>query len=327
MNLKSQETREEEKLIRLLVKNEQFENKKIVAQKVNLSINELDLLLRQLQNKGYKFCFHPHLGFQLESIPDKLNIPLMKAGLDNKIIGRKIYIFKSVSSTNDILLNISESKCIEGTVAITERQNQGRGRLGKNWASPVGGIYLSILLKPHIDFKRITIFNLIGAISVANAINSLYEIPISIKWPNDVLLQGKKLAGVLSEIRTLSDNTNILVVGIGINVCVDTDQLPQEAISLKEYFKKRINLITVIWKVLNCFEHEYNLYKNEKAGQILKNWRQFSTILGQQIRITTENEIFEGYVSNIDLIDGGLIIRLDSGLEKKILSGYVEILK
>jgi len=315
-------------LLSFLLKDYRFINRETLKKKTGFSIVKLNSLMFSLKRSGYEISSHPNLGFRLEVIPDRLDLNLIKAGVNTSIIGQEIYVFSDVTSTNDAIFDIANKESQEGTVVLSRMQTKGRGRHGRVWISPKGGIYISILLKPRIDFKRIHVFNLIGAIAVAESLKKLYDIPVTIKWPNDVFVHDKKIAGILSEARVLDNGTSILIVGVGINIKAGSGVLPSEATSLNKYVKGKLSGVTIILKVLENLETQYKLYKEHKFKKIIDNWKYYSSLVGRQVKISSmTGNIYEGYVNNIDPISGAIILRFDNGLEKSILEGTVEIIR
>lgn len=311
------------KILKCIINENKFIHKSDIYEKTKVPIEQINVILKELEKSGYEFSFNPHLGYKLVKVPEEYNPTLIKAGLNTEIIGKQINTYKKVNSTNKKLLANTNSK--EGMVLLSEAQFNGKGRRNRKWVSPEGGIYLSILLKSREDRKYIPIFNLIGAISIAESLKELYNLPVSVKWPNDVVLDSKKISGVLSEVDSRSENR--MVMGIGINVNIDSKQLPPRSISVKEYLQRseNINKLKLIWELLKNLEEKYFLYKNNKLKNIMEKWKYYSGLLGKQVKIFSgTGEILEGYVNNIDGSSGAMILRTDTGLEKVILEGTVE---
>ncbi len=327
LHKKEKDIQKVEELLKFFLFKKDYSLGEVISKRVSFPIDKLDFLINKLQKQGYDISFNPHLGFRLESIPDKLDVGLIRAGLDTKKIGKEIYVFDTINSTNDAIFNIALKGAKEGSVVIAARQTKGRGRQGRTWISPKGGIYLSILLVPDIDFERITIFNIIGALAVAETLNKFFNIDVSIKWPNDVYLKDKKLCGVLAEIKKIHKKKDVLILGIGININSSLDMLPEQSASLKVCMNRQVNKVLILWEVLKQIETYYNLYKNREFSYILGKWKSYSFMLGHQIEITEGKSVLEGYVINIDPSNGNLIIRLDSGLEKVVTGGCMKILK
>ena len=175
--------------------------------------------IHQLEESGYRIAATPHLGYQLLESPDLLLPEEIRAGLRTKLIGQQIVCFKETTSTNDRALELGAAGSPEGTLVAAESQTRGRGRYQRSWlAKPYENLLFSFILRPPWTLDQTPMITLLLAIGVARAIRSLTGLPALIKWPNDVLIQGGKVCGILTEMRTQADLITLLVCGIGINV-------------------------------------------------------------------------------------------------------------
>ncbi|MEW6684601.1 MAG: biotin--[acetyl-CoA-carboxylase] ligase [Candidatus Edwardsbacteria bacterium] len=239
------------------------------------------------------------------------------------MIGKKIYRFTEIDSTQDFAKEIAD-EAEEGTIIIAEVQKKGRGRLNRVWFSPPGGVYLSVILKPPLSQNFFPPISLLASIAVAKAIKKLGLNP-SLKWPNDVLLNGKKVAGILTE---TNSKWKAVILGIGINANLDIETFPEElreTTSIKKELQKEI----VIDNFIKDLEYELNqvyfLFIESRLAYILKEWKSFSQMFNRRIEVRTPTEVIEGKAVDLDE-DGALLIEMSDGSLRKIIAGNVKIL-
>jgi BirA family biotin operon repressor/biotin-[acetyl-CoA-carboxylase] ligase len=230
------------------------------------------------------------------------------------MIGQKIEHFREVDSTNDVAKKLAKDGAPEGTVVMADTQKKGRGRLGRSWSSPSGGIWLSVILRPDTQSKRISLLPLIAGNAVANTLNGLYDIDAYIRWPNDVLIGDKKVSGVLTE---LDVDENFVVVGMGINANIDVEDLPEEvrniATTLKKELNREVSKKELLDRLFSEFEDTYDRF-NSGIAEI-----NCSTIK-KQVKIITKEREFIGIAKEIDET-GALILQLEDGSTERIISG------
>jgi len=277
--------------------------------------------IQELRREGYEIDAVPHLGYRLKNAPDKLLPDEIKFGLDTKIIGKNIYHYEIVNSIMDIAFNLAMDSSPEGTVVCAESQHRGRGRLGRGWFSPKSkGIYLSIVLRPTFEPSQTPKLTLLAAVAVAEAIRENTGINCQIKWPNDILVNEKKLGGILTELNAEMDRTKFVILGIGINVNTKKASLPPKATSLKEEKKETVSRVELTREILKQIDSFYSLFQKEGFSPIVKKWKHLSSTLGKRVKVTSQNKQVEGEALDIDK-DGSLLIRKDSGFIEKIYAG------
>ncbi len=288
--------------------------------------------IEELREAGYDIEAMPHLGYKLIAIPDRLIPSEIKWKLKTKIFGREVISYKKVDSTNDIAYQLAEKGVKEGTVILADEQSKGKGRHGRRWVSPSkGGIYMSCVLRPQITPNEIPMITLLAAVAAAKAVEDITSLDVSIKWPNDIMLDGKKVCGILTEIKAEQDRVDFVILGIGINVNTPVKQLPRGASSLKEESHRRggetdILRVELVKKILETLEEYYTLLNKKGFGPIIDAWKGLSAMLGSRIRVILPNRTFEGSAHDINA-DGALIVRLDSGVLEKISSGDVVMVR
>ncbi len=251
----------------------------------------------------------------------------IKAGLQTKIIGRDIKYYTDISSTNEEARRLAEDGAKEGLIVTAETQNKGRGRRSRKWLSPKGGMWLTIVLRPNIAPRLAPLLTLLTGIVVARAIRSEFKLKATLKWPNDVRINGKKVCGILTELSSENEIVNYILIGLGINVNVSLHDFPKDLrnqiTSLQEVLEHEVDKISFTRKILEGFEEEYLLFcRLEKKGitELIKNWRQLSDTLGRNIKIETITETLTGLAVDI-AEDGALLVRTKIGEEHKILAG------
>ena len=284
--------------------------------------------IEKLREEGYDIEALPHLGYKLVSIPDSLIPSEIKWKLKTKVFGRSVISYRKVDSTNIVAYELAEKGMKEGTVILADEQVKGKGRHGRHWTSPSkGGIYMSCILRPSITPNEISRITLLAAIAVAQAIRDVTFLEVTIKWPNDIMIDHKKLCGILTEMKAEQDSVDFVVLGIGINVNVPVKQLPKGATSIKEELRRRgekINLsrVELTKRVLERLEEYYNLMKSEGFEPIIDIWKDLSVMIGSRVKVSIHGRTFEGLAHDINP-DGALVVRTESGVLEKVSSGDV----
>ena len=249
---------------------------------------------------------------------------MRKLKLKTKYVGNRIHYFDEVNSTNE-KANELAANVEEGTVIIAEKQKEGRGRFGREWTSPKGGIYVSVILKPKISSIDAPKITLIAGIAVAKVIKKL-GFDAKLKWPNDILIHGKKVGGILTSISTKDGKIDYVIVGIGINANVDIStslkELQKSATSLKEEFKKEVSTEKIIEDILQEIEINYEIFKFKKGNfaYLLNEWKRLSDTINKKVKIQMQTEVIVGEAVGVNR-DGALILKLEDGSLKNIIAG------
>ncbi len=313
----------QEKILDFLKRKSDYISGDQIAQRLGISRQALWKHIQELKDSVYDIQAVPHLGYQLNSSPDRLFSFEVKTGLQTKFIGRKIYYYESLGSTMDMALPLGIKGEPEGAIVLAEAQTKGRGRLGRQWVSPkYKGIYASIILRPKISPQAAPILTLLSAVSICEAIKEVTQIEAQIKWPNDILINNKKLGGILTELNAEMDEVRFVVIGIGLNVNNDKKNLVSCATSLKEQKKENVNRINFLQELFRKIEANYLLFQTRGAGLIIEKWRDYNITLGKRVKVYAHKEHYEGEAIDIDT-DGGLLLRSDSGLTQKVTAGDV----
>ena len=258
-----------------------------------------------------------------QSTPEPLDI-------QHTILDYEIYYYDNVSSTNDIAKEIAKKGGKEKTVILAETQTYGKGRLGRRWISPKGGIWFSVILRPRISPKEALKLTFIASLAVAKAIKKMFGLKIEVKWPNDVLVNSKKICGILTETSVKEDLIEFAVVGVGINANIDLEVFPShlrgKVTSLKHELGYRVRRRTLTRSILQNFEHHYKRLQQGQWDILRQEWKSMAAFLGEQVEVTNSSEVFVGKAWDLDE-DGALIIRRENGTLKKIVVGDVMVRK
>jgi BirA family biotin operon repressor/biotin-[acetyl-CoA-carboxylase] ligase len=257
------------------------------------------------------------------------NVDRLKEGLRTKWVGRKIFFRHSVDSTNNWAKELAKLGADEGTVAVAETQTAGRGRLERRWFSPKGGLWFSVVLRPKLETSETVKLVFVAGLAVAYVLRELYDLKAETKWPNDVLVNGQKVCGILSEMSTTEEKVNYAVLGIGINANFDTRKvLPKElrtsATSLENELGARINLDQLFKAMLEKLECIYDLFSDNGFATVLNEWKKHADFLGKRVEVRSGAEKLCGLAEDVDE-DGSLIVKLDGGVTKRVFVGDVTV--
>ena len=257
-----------------------------------------------------------------------LEIEKIMSQLETDFIGREIHHFEKISSTNAAAKQQARKGAKEGTAIIAETQTRGKGRLNRPWISPKGGIWLSIILKPEIAVGDTPKITLITSVAVAKTLREMFDLKAEIKWPNDVLIDSRKVCGILCEAVLKGKTVDFIIVGIGVNANFTSEALPKDlqttATTLKEVLKKDIDREKFVCLLLKEFENNYKMLRKRKFEGLLEEWRSMAGFLGKKVRITSFDEEFHGVAVDIDK-NGALIVKLADGTVRKVISGDVTV--
>ncbi|MDP3789447.1 MAG: biotin--[acetyl-CoA-carboxylase] ligase, partial [Candidatus Omnitrophota bacterium] len=278
--------------------------------------------IETLRDLGYEIEASPHLGYKLMGRPDRLIPEEIKNDLKTKFLGKNILTYASLDSTNDTAYKLAEAGAKEGTVVIAEKQKKGKGRQGRTWVSPKGGIYLSCVIRPDIEPKEVAKITLVSAVAVCTAVREIANVAAMIKWPNDITIGGKKVCGILTEMKAEQDKVNFLIVGIGVNVNTPASLLPKGAAALSGESGGDISKVDLAKRILEKMEYYTALFKKEGFRVIRDEWRDLSETLSRHVKVHCHEGNIEGQALDVDA-DGALVVRMESGFHKRILSGDV----
>lgn len=276
--------------------------------------------VQALRTKGYQIESSTNKGYRLGANQDVLDQELIRKGLETDFIGKDLRYFREVRSTNETAREIA-ADCVNGVVVLAEVQTKGRGRLSRPWHSPSGGIWMSLVLKPEIPLAHAYRINMAVSVGITRALLCLYGINAGIKWPNDILVNDRKLCGILMEVSAETDRLEYVVVGLGINANVDVNNYPSDwnATSLSSELGARVSRTELIQTLLTEIE---KAYKQMGSRDTYLEWRDRSVTLGRRVRVTSSEGDIEGQAVQL-MEDGALGIELAGkpGEIRRIVAG------
>lgn len=256
-----------------------------------------------------------------------LDLRAVEEKLNTSYIGRRVHYFRSVSSTNDVAKELAVAGAPEGTLVIADVQTAGRGRLGRMWLSPPNAnLLMSLVFYPQLAPNQAQRLTMICSLAIIDALAQVTGLQAAVKWPNDVLLAGKKAAGILTEAGLHGEKLAYLIVGIGLNVNLWAEQLPEElrsiSTSVAQELGHPIPREPLLCALLAAIESRY---ERLKAGEVpLAEWSARLATLGRRVRVSDSGGFLEGWAEGVD-VDGALLLRLDDGTLRRILAGDVTL--
>ncbi|MCM0650949.1 biotin--[acetyl-CoA-carboxylase] ligase [Clostridium swellfunianum] len=300
-----------------------------ISDKLGVSRTAIWKYINQIKEDGYEIESVSKKGYKIISSPDLLTYEEIEPYLNTTFIGRNILHFDSIDSTNSRAKQMSDSIEADGTVLIGEEQTNGRGRLGRSWVSPkYKGVWMSVFLRPDLNPMEAVKLTQIAAAAVVEAAKEL-KITTLVKWPNDIVVNHKKICGILTEMSAELTRINYVVVGIGINVNIDELDFPEDikeiATSLKVETKCSVNRQELVGRILNNFERLYLKFIEENDIKIsLDICRANSALIGNDIIVIKKEENVTARALDIDE-EGRLLVQYKDGRQEFIISGEVSI--
>jgi BirA family biotin operon repressor/biotin-[acetyl-CoA-carboxylase] ligase len=284
----------------------------------------------QLRALGYDIEASPHFGYRLVAAPDLLHADDLYSRLGpTRVIGREIQVFKETTSTNDVAARLAWGGAGEGAVVFAEAQSKGRGRLGRVWLSPAGkGLWFTVVLRPKIPPSHATQLTVAAATALARAITQQTGIVPDIKWPNDILIRGRKVAGILTEMDAEVERVKELLLGIGMDVNLESADFPvalrKIATSLQIETGQKVNRAELAVAILRELDRDYDLVKKGQFQALAEQWEERCSTLGRQVSIRVGDRVIRGRAESLD-DDGALLVRSPHGHLQRIIGGDVTV--
>lgn len=255
----------------------------------------------------------------------EITLEKFQESLHTKRFGRRVFFGRKVKSTSDWAKKLAKMGAQEGTVTVAETQTLGRGRLGRDWFSPRGGLWFSIILRPKQKASEASKLVFVASLAVAEVLHEKYGLRTETKWPNDVLVDGKKICGILAEMNTKGERVDCVIVGIGVNANFHAnDVLPElvktHATSIEKEFGKKIRLEILLKELLEKIETIYDRYLEDGFAPLIEHWKTYAGFLGRAVVIADQEERLKGLALDVD-VDGALILKLKDGTRRQILVG------
>lgn len=300
-----------------------------ICKVLNVSRTAVWKYIKALKEDGYKIEARSRAGYLFKSAPDIPYPEEIREGLVARIFGQRVYYYNSIPSTNVQARELAQKGAPEGTLVVAEEQTGGKGRLGRSWHSPGGkGLWFSLIFRPQTIPAQAAQLTILAAVAMAEAIRKETGLPAGIKWPNDLLLDGKKICGILTEMSAEMERVNHLVLGAGINVDQSEEDFPEElkdtATSLLLALNRPVPRVKLLQSILASIEAWYDRWLTEGFTPVLGRWKDFSVTLRRPVRIHTFNGSWDGWAEDVDE-EGALILQMPDLSRKRIISGEVSL--
>ena len=269
--------------------------------------------IKKIRSLGYKIESRQQSGYKLIDIPDLLLPWEITENLKTKFIGKRAYYFDSIDSTQDFALKIASQDNENGTVIISKKQTEGKGRMKRMWFSPIGGIWMSIIIHPDFDISNTTLVPIATSLALCKAIEKTTKIRPELKWPNDITIKGKKVAGILVDTSIESNKIESLILGVGINFKIKQEKLKKIIVNTPNYYgattlvKKNESALHLVQQFLYELEVIFQWINSGLTKKIIFEWTKRSSTIGKNISIINDKKIVTGKAAKIDN-DGALII-------------------
>ncbi len=283
--------------------------------------------IKKIRLLGYKIESKQNLGYRLVDTT-KLLLPWeVTQNLNTKFLGKKVYYFNTIDTTQNFAMEIATKNNMNGTIIIAKKQTGGRGRMKRKWKSPVGGIWMSIIIHPKFSVSSTTLVPIAISLALCLAIEKILKIKPELKWPNDVTLKGKKVAGVLVDASVVSNKVEYMIIGVGINFKIKPTELANAIKKTPNFYgvttlvKNDVNSLPLLHKFLYELENIFQMIDSNHKKKIVNQWTKRSSMLGRNVSIVTENGRINGKAVKIDN-DGALIISKGKNVER-ILVGDI----
>jgi BirA family biotin operon repressor/biotin-[acetyl-CoA-carboxylase] ligase len=315
----------QQRLLRLLSETAEYLSGEDLGERLGLSRTAIWKRIERLRDLGYQVEGSPRRGYRLAAGQDLLWLPDLLVDLPLQRLRGPVHHFVSLPSTNDAAKELARRGAPEGTVCLAETQTAGRGRLGRQWESPLNtGIYLSLILRPPLPPLELPKLTLIAAVAVVEAIHQACGVATGIKWPNDIIFAGKKLGGILTEMETESDAMSHVVLGVGLNVntAAFPEPLQEIAISLASA-GQTYSRTAIVRAFLMALDRLYGRFLRQEFPAILEQWRQHAVMLGKMVTIRQGPATITGVATDVAL-DGALLLVRPDGSTVRVLSGEIQ---
>ena len=298
-----------------------------IAKEIGVTRQQVWRWIEKLRTLGVRVKGHPRTGYHIERMPDILVPQMLRRRLHGTPFARRIYHFFKIDSTNSVAMRLGESGEPHGAIVLAEEQTAGRGRAGRVWASEKStGIYCSVLLRPSIPAAHAPILTLVAGLAARDAAVEDLDMQPDIRWPNDLLVGGRKFCGILTEMRAEPDRVHYAVIGIGMNVnqAKMPDQLADSATSLRIQTGRPHSRLELLVRLLRHLDRYYNQFLVEGSQPILRRFAEVSSYFkGKRVQITTATESFTGTTAGLESSGVLRVARDDGGGILSVLSGHV----
>jgi len=297
-------------ILKILRKENEVVSGEMLSSELGITRVSIWKHIRRLREFGYSIIGTPK-GYRLINSPD---IPFSWEFPERE---SQIHYFSEVTSTMDVAKDLARKGCPDFTVVVAGRQKKGRGRLKRIWFSSEGGLYFTIVLRPKISPVVSFKINFSASLVLAQILRNMFGIKAMVKWPNDILVDGKKISGMLSEMEAEADMITFLNIGLGINVNNDPTSEEPMAASLKKVLGREISKKEILTRYLEEFEKRLN---NVTLDNVISEWKQYTLTLNRHVKIVANHEVSEGFAIDVDE-NGALVLGLEDGSTKRVIYG------
>lgn len=309
---------------------EEYVSESELLKKLEISEEKLRNNMEILKEAGYTIIHDTDRGYKLKNAPDILEPFEVGRGLRSKYVGHNLHFYEEVESTNDTAKKFVEIDAMEGTVIIASHQTAGRSRKRSDWVSPEGGIYMTMILRPDVTLFEASKLTIVTGVAIAKTLYDEFNVNVGIKWPNDLLIGNKKVCGILTEAVTEKDKLKAVLIGIGIDVNVKEEDIPDEIQNIVTSVNKEADLelsrAEIIREFFRVFEDLYEEFKKGNFKHIVSEWRRYSSTTGNRVKVYKGGKAMIADAVGITN-NGALIVETDDGELKKITSGECIIIK
>ncbi|WP_434510834.1 biotin--[acetyl-CoA-carboxylase] ligase [Desulfitobacterium sp. AusDCA] len=281
--------------------------------------------IQSLKESGFEIESQTKSGYRLLKTPLSIEEWVLEQGLNTKTLGRKIKCFEELTSTNNYAKELLHQGDADGTVILAKRQTAGRGRMQRAFASPAGGIWMTVVLKPRLSLTDASKLTLSTGVALAQACRRLYGLEVQIKWPNDLVYQGEKIAGILGEVVGEWNAVQTMILGVGINANLERKDLPSDfsATTLKELLGQPIDLNKLVIAFLEELETEVDSLEKGDSEGLRSRWMSYAAGIGKKVQIERAGELYTGILKGIS-VNGELILE-ENNQERLFTSGDVKL--
>lgn len=317
------------KILSLLKDSDSYVSGQDICNYFGVSRTAVWKAINQLKKEGYVIEAVPNKGYYLKTSPDIFSYSEIKSVLNTKWIGEELYFFEEIDSTNTKAKQLAETGASSGTLVVSNMQTSGKGRRGRHWDSPSDtGVFMTLILKPNMNPSKASMLTLVMALAVVKACNEIVESSSCyIKWPNDIVLNNKKICGILTEMSAEMDYINHIVIGIGINANVASfpEELKEKATSIKIENENEVKRALLINRILVHFEQEYETFmQNKSLKEQLQEYNKFLINKDKEVTIIEHSNQYQGVALGIDEA-GELLVKKEDGKVEAVYAGEVSV--
>jgi BirA family biotin operon repressor/biotin-[acetyl-CoA-carboxylase] ligase len=316
------------KILTLLKEADSYLSGQELCNRFGVSRTAVWKAINQLKEEGYVIEAVQNKGYHLLEYPDVITYSEVKSVLRTQWAGKELYYLDTVDSTNTYAKKLADEGAIHGTLVVSNQQSGGKGRRGRTWESPANtGIWMTLILKPNMNPSYASMLTLVMAIAVAKACNEITKVPCSIKWPNDIVLNRKKICGILTEMSAEMDYINHIVIGVGINANMEEfpEELQEKATSIRLQNGEKINRAQLINRVMVHFEEEYSLFMEHKDLSLqLDNYNDLLVNRNNEVMVLEPSKEYSGIARGINE-KGELLVEKPDGSLCRVYAGEVSV--